>query len=90
MSTTFDLFFYYMAICTLCSVESLDDSVNDELECIWKEAILDYFKLHSYWLPGGTEKSPKKLSQFNLPLYLDSSHRYSEYETGMAIAQLRR
>jgi hypothetical protein len=36
--------------------------VSDELERIWKEVVVAYFKVLSWHLPGGTEKNHKKTS----------------------------
>jgi len=42
--------------------------VNDELEGMWKETIVAYFKVLSRHLPGGTEESHKNFSQDSLSL----------------------
>jgi hypothetical protein len=34
--------------------------VNDELEKIWKEAVMAYFKVLSWHSPGGTEENHDK------------------------------
>jgi hypothetical protein len=38
--------------------------MNDELERIWKKAVLVYFKLLSQHLSGGTEEYHESLSQY--------------------------
>jgi hypothetical protein len=37
--------------------------VNDELEKIWKEAVMTYFKVESRHSPGGTKDNAENLSQ---------------------------
>jgi hypothetical protein len=37
--------------------------VNNELERIWKEAVLVSFKVKSQHLPGGAEENHKNLTQ---------------------------
>jgi hypothetical protein len=37
--------------------------LNDELESIWKDAVVAEFKELSLHLPGGTEENQKNLSQ---------------------------
>jgi hypothetical protein len=34
--------------------------MNNESQKIWKEAVVDYFKVLSWHLPGGTEENHKK------------------------------
>jgi hypothetical protein len=34
----------------------------NELEIKWKEAVVTYFKVLSWHLPGGTKENPRKLS----------------------------
>jgi hypothetical protein len=35
--------------------------VNDELETMWKDSVIVYFKVVLYNLPGGTEETHEKL-----------------------------
>jgi hypothetical protein len=39
---------------------------DDELERMWKEAVVAYFKVLSRHSPGGTEENTKTLSQDSL------------------------
>jgi hypothetical protein len=48
--------------CFLVFSIALYISVNDELEDIWKKAVVTHFKVLSQHLPGGTEQDYKKIS----------------------------
>jgi hypothetical protein len=37
--------------------------VNNELELIWREAVVEYVQIISWHLPGGTEKKHEKYGQ---------------------------
>jgi hypothetical protein len=42
--------------------------MNDEIERIWKEAVLAYFKVSSWHVPGGTEENYKNCQSGQLRL----------------------
>jgi hypothetical protein len=54
--------------------------VNKELERIWNEAIVAYFKVLSRHLPGGTEENHGNLSQDSRSPGRDLNSEPSEYE----------
>jgi hypothetical protein len=57
--------------------------VNDELEKIWKEAVMTKFKVLSWYLPGGSEENHKNLSQDSQSPSQDLNLGPPEYEAGV-------
>jgi surfactin synthase thioesterase subunit len=57
--------------------------VNDELERMWKEAVMAEFKVLSWNLPGRTEENHEKTSVRITSLVRYLNHGPSEYEAGV-------
>jgi hypothetical protein len=63
--------------------------VNYELERIWKEAVVAYFKVLSGYFPGGTEETTKSLSQDSRSAYRDLILEPPEYEARVLTTRQR-
>jgi hypothetical protein len=61
----------------------------NELERIWKEAVVTYFKVLSRRLPGWAEENHKILIQDNRPSDRDLNPRPPEYKAGLLLTRPR-
>jgi hypothetical protein len=59
--------------------------MNDELERIWKEAVVAWFKLLSLHLPGGTEEHNANSCHDSRSPGRDLNLRSPEYEAGVKL-----
>jgi hypothetical protein len=83
-------FSVYLFICCLCYYAfSVNQTihhcikgwyVNDELDRMWKEAVVDEFKVLFQDFSGGTEKTTKKTCHNSRFLAWDLNSRFPEYE----------
>jgi hypothetical protein len=64
--------------------------INDnQLERMWKEAVMAQFKVLSWHLPGGIEENYKNLTQYSLSLGQDLNAGTAEYESEVLATQLQ-